>query len=237
MRGKSPSPGDQADATTPQGPGSQFDARELARQARAGCRSSFEQLVRRFAGPLRDYLRTRVAEPEIDDLVQESFLSAWRHIERYDERWSFSTWLFTIAHRQAISSWRRQRPSLVEDNQAMVEGREDDPSQTVDAREASDNLWNLAREVLSPDQYGALWLSYAEGAGTAEIAKIIGRARPTVRVLLFRARASLRQHLRSESQRSQAAALTNQSPTGPSNQPPAAFSTDPPSGVWLGESS
>jgi len=169
---------------------------ELARQARAGSRTSFEELVRRHAGPLFEFLRGRCgARGEAEDLVQESFLVAWEKIASYDERWKFSTWLYTLAQRLAVSGWRRRRPTLAGSETFDREGREGDPCEVADVEETRRNLWNLAREVLSPDQYTALWLRYAEEAESVEIARVLGCARATVRVHLFRARRTLHKQL------------------------------------------
>lgn len=193
--------------------------RELARRARAGCRSSFAELVRRYAGSLRDFLLTRVRDSsEADDLVQESFLAAWEKIEQYDERWSFSTWLFTIAQRLVVDGWRKRRPELASGQELECEGAERDPHDNARLREERDNLWDLAREVLTEDQFSALWLSYAEGAETSEIAHILGRARTTVRVLLYRARGTLRAQLSIRTK-----PLAN-----------SGLHEDTPSGAWVG---
>ena len=190
---KPPEPSGRADA--------RVTAEQLARQARAGCRSSFAELVQRFAGPLQDFLRQRCGDrAELEDLVQESFLAAWEGLERYDDRRSFSTWLFTLAWRRAVSRWRKRRWTLVAEDELERESHGDDPAELADRREESANLWDLADQVLPPSQRAALWLAYAEGADTAEIARILGKARPTVRVLLFRARRTLQKHLLAESE-------------------------------------
>lgn len=206
---------------TPGPPPEELDSRQLAALARAGCRASFAVLVRRHAGPLLDFARTRVADAgEAEDLVQETLLVAWEKLARYDERWSFNTWLFTIAQRRAVSGWRRRRPKLAEEGELEGAGREPDPLQQADRRETSEKLWDLAREVLGPDQYSALWLSYAEGLDTAEIARILGRARPTVRVMMFRARTALR------------AQLSRAAPPQRSRIP---VECEPPATAWAGE--
>ncbi|MEE8146382.1 MAG: sigma-70 family RNA polymerase sigma factor, partial [Longimicrobiales bacterium] len=76
----------------------------LVSRAQTGSLSSFAELVARFEGRLFNFLlrRTRcVADAE--DLAQDTFVRAWQRIRRYDPRWRFSTWLFTIAHRLAVT--------------------------------------------------------------------------------------------------------------------------------------
>src|SRR6185503_19422644 len=76
---------------------------ELALQARSGSMASFEKLVARFQYTLRNYLAKRTGSSEdAEDLAQETFLRAWRHIGSYDQRWRFSTWLFSIASNRAV---------------------------------------------------------------------------------------------------------------------------------------
>jgi RNA polymerase sigma-70 factor, ECF subfamily len=133
---------------------------------------------------------------DIEDLLQESFLAAWQKIERYDERWSFSTWLFTIAHRRVISQWRRRKMRTVGQEELDLHTGGGDPAEVIERREGRDNLWTLAREVLPPAQRAALWLAYSEELDNGEIGRILGRSRPSVRVILFRARRTLERHLR-----------------------------------------
>ena len=90
---------------------------ELAVRARGekplGRTASFEELVRRLEGPLFGFLVVRVGNAaEAEELCQEAFLRAWTKIELYNERWRFSTWLFTVAKRIAVSRARTRKLDL-----------------------------------------------------------------------------------------------------------------------------
>src|SRR5512143_3621656 len=81
---------------------------ELACEARAGSRRSFEELASRYRRRLFVYLRPRLASDEdAEDMVQDTFLKLYRNIEGYDPAFRFSTWLYTSASRLAIDSFRR----------------------------------------------------------------------------------------------------------------------------------
>ena len=80
---------------------------ELARRAQQGCEASFESLLRRFQTPVLHFLRRQGASADAEDLTQETFLRAYENLHRYDRRWAFSTWLFTIARRTSINHRRR----------------------------------------------------------------------------------------------------------------------------------
>ncbi len=81
----------------------------LAARARSGCLTSFTELVERFEGRLFNFLLRRTRSiADAEDLAQETFVRAWRAIGQYNPRWQFSTWLFTIAHRLAVTEYRRR---------------------------------------------------------------------------------------------------------------------------------
>ena len=83
---------------------------ELACRAQQGCAESFEQLLRRFQTPVLHFLRHRGFFADAEDLTQETFLRAYENLHRYNRRWAFSTWLFTIARRTSLNHRRRRSP-------------------------------------------------------------------------------------------------------------------------------
>jgi predicted DNA-binding protein YlxM (UPF0122 family) len=59
------------------------------------------------------------------------------------------------------------------------------------AEESRCRLWNLAADVLTEEQWTALWLHYVEEMPTRDIASVLERSRASVKILLFRARKTL----------------------------------------------
>ncbi len=163
---------------------------ELAREARAGSRRSFDELARRYKRRLFVYLRPRLGSDEdAEDMVQETFLKLYRNIASYDPAFKFSTWLYTSANRLAIDSFRKRsaqkaHPAAAEDLDIP------DPAAEAGEGPAVPGLWEAAR-TLGGDRYRVLWLRYGEDLSVEEIAAVIGRTRLAVRVLLHRARTSL----------------------------------------------
>jgi len=168
----------------------------LAREAAAGRTEAFAELVRRYEGPLLRFLLVRSASREdAEELCQESFLRAWKQIQRYDPRWRFSTWLFTLARRLAVSAGRRAAPLDARSATTVVVVENGGPAEELDSREQRDGLWALSERVLSEDQRMALWLRYAEDQTAEEIGRVLRRRPAAVRALLFRARSVLAEHL------------------------------------------
>ena len=164
--------------------------------AQAGDHGAFAVLAERYQGPLYRFLRLRTGNAEdAEELLQDSMLRAWSKLDLYDERWRFSTWLYTLASRLAVS--KKRRAVLPSVGQGALEhcAEEMDPGAAVAAAEERDNLWALAAEVLTPDQRSAMWLRYGEGREPIEIARILSKRSSSVRVLLFRARERLLSHM------------------------------------------
>ena len=180
------------------------DAVVLARVL-AGDEDAFAMLVRRYEPKLRAYVGGIVSvEEEARDLVQETFIRAWRHLEQYDARFRFSTWLFRIAHNVAIDHLRRRRQPTV-----SLELGEDDEGADLrmdpaDARRGPlGDLANrelagaLAREIERlPESYRELvTLRHLVGLSYNEIADLKGLPLGTVKNKLFRAHSVLREVL------------------------------------------
>lgn len=169
-------------------------AEALAIEAQAGSVQAFEQLVTRFEGPLYRYLWMRTHDaPAAEDLVQEAFLRAWQKLARYDSRWRFSTWLYTLAERLCISSRRARSkgPPVTGTGELGSVSAGEDPAHAAAERDEGRALWETATRILRPEERSALWLRYAEDLSMEEIGAILGRPAVTVRVLLFRARGRL----------------------------------------------
>ncbi len=165
---------------------------ELARRAKQGCRASFTELVHRYAPRLRMFLCRRGRDcHEAEDLVQDTLIKAYQNIGQYDSAWRFSTWLFTIATRLAVSHQRRRRPAY-EAMQIRVHTRGAD--ELTEEREQQRNLWAMAAE-LPGGQNQALWLKYGEDMSIKEIARTMGKSQVCIKVLLYRARANLARRL------------------------------------------
>jgi len=70
---------------------------ELMRRAKLGDRTAFAELVRRYQPALRRVACSRLVAAEVaEDVVQETFLAAYKSRHTYDERFGFRTWLWTI---------------------------------------------------------------------------------------------------------------------------------------------
>ncbi len=165
-------------------------AEELALQVQQGSKVGFTELVNRFGPRLLGYFRQKInSREDCEDLVQETFVKAYRNIHRYDPARSFDPWLFTIGARLVIDHLRsadRCRKAQI----SSVQETGSDPYALAAGRDEMASLWSHARR-LPLKQQDALWLRYVEEMSIKEIAHVLGLTMVHVKVLLFRARSRL----------------------------------------------
>ena len=157
----------------------------LAKAAQHGCIQSFEKLVGQFEKPLYRFLMSKTGNHhQAEDLLQDTFLTSYRKLYRFNPIYPFASWIFTIANRLAISQFRKQKPMQEECDIPT----NTTPRCSVIARESNESLWKKARKILSENHYTAVWLYYAEGMTIEEVATTMNRKPNSIKVWLHRSR-------------------------------------------------
>ncbi len=161
----------------------------LAVAAKGGCIDSFEQLVTRLEGRLFAFLYQKTSDHHLaQDLLQATFVTAYRKLHRYNPKYAFTTWIYTIASRLAINHFRRKRLFESEHADGMTDIT---PRSDLIANERAEGIWSKAREILPEGQFTALWHFYGEDRNLAETADVMKKSVGSVKVLLHRARRKL----------------------------------------------
>ncbi|MEX2217258.1 MAG: sigma-70 family RNA polymerase sigma factor [Phycisphaerales bacterium] len=113
----------------------------LIRRAVAGDRAAAEGLIRAHQQSLYAYLLRMSGRPELaEDVVQEAFVRALTHLDRFDPRFRFSTWLFTIARRLLMNLAQRRRPTGDTEVVVLMRGRAAAPGDGVEREEVRGNI-------------------------------------------------------------------------------------------------
>ncbi|NKB33415.1 MAG: sigma-70 family RNA polymerase sigma factor [Pseudomonadales bacterium] len=128
-------------------------------------------------------------KPLAEDLVQETFLRAWRALDSLQNDKAAKAWLFTILRRENARLYERYRPELVDiEGQSIADGGDNEPDTKMD-RELLHNAINR----LDSDYREPLLLQVIGGFSGKEIAGILDLNNNTVMTRLFRARSKLKQ--------------------------------------------
>ena len=175
------------------------DDAEVILRVIQGDLDSFRLLVKRYERPVLCAVRNLVRDNHIcEDLTQEVFLTAFRHLRRYDSRRaSFSTWLLTIARNKCLNVLKRKAPVPTGDFPQEVMTRT--PHDQLVEEETFLRL-DEALDALPLSLKTAFVLCELVGLPYGEVAEIEGIQVTSVRSRVSRARERLRSLLWSHMQ-------------------------------------
>ena len=183
-----------------------YDDTELLVRLKAGDQAAYAKLVEDNAGAIyRLALRLMGNEADAEDVLQETFLSAFKSIDRFEGRSSLSTWLYRIASNAALMRLRRNEPEQVSvDEPIERDDGEMMPRQFFDfcclpeddlLREEAREQMKQAIDDLPPTLRSVFVLRDIEGLSTAETADTLDLSVSAVKSRLMRARLKLRDQL------------------------------------------
>lgn len=174
-------------ATTPTSDAAQLPAEAiLVRAVLDGDREAFAILYGQFAPLVHGILLARVPRPEVQDLVQDIFLHAYRKLHTLRDAAAFGPWIAMIARNRAMDFHRRSRE--------MVEITEEHAGEDRSRRARAEEILDVIRSL--PEAYReTLVLRLVEGMTGPEIALRTGLTAASVRVNLHRGMKKLREQL------------------------------------------
>ena len=189
-------------SVTPMAP---VDERELLLRARAGDIDAFEEFVLLFERRIRALLSRFLRDDrDIDEAAQDTFVQAWRHLDRFRGDAAPFTWLYRIAVNEALQRARRKKldTQTLDDGLGDVLGDTVDPaisrpvSPDVAAEDRELQQFLLARLQELPFEYRApLVLRDLEGWSNEEVAELLDLSVPAAKSRIHRARMKIRQEL------------------------------------------
>jgi len=183
-----------------------FDEASLVARARAGDSEAFSELVRHYERRVYRLAKNITRHDEdAEDVLQEAFLKAYEHLDRFQGNSAFYTWLVRIAVNEALMKLRKRKNDrsvpldepieLGEDiMQREIAVWEDNPEQRY-AQEEMQQILDDAVDGLKPDFRTVFVLRDIEELSTEETAEALGISVPAVKSRLLRARLALREKL------------------------------------------
>ena len=149
---------------------------------------AFAVLVRRYTPMMRAYTRRMLnASADVDDVVQEAFVTAWQRFTDLDDPSKVKSWLMRIVSRKAVDRIRALRPVVDIDAYDRPAPSNTSPAEVVEARAGIAALGAALNEL--PAAQRECWvLREMGGYSYDEIAEELGIPATTARGLLARAR-------------------------------------------------
>lgn len=182
---------------------------ELIRAAQKGDRQAFDALVRRYdRSVLRLALHMLGNEQDAQDVHQEAFLKAYRHLSNFRFECSFYTWLYRIVTNLCLDQLRR-RKSRREDPSTVLDGAGDEIdllANLTDGRASANPARELERKTmntaiqdalneLTPRERTVFELKHYQGLKLRTIGEMLSTTEETAKNTLFRATRKLRAKL------------------------------------------
>jgi len=182
------------------------DETVLLAQAREGDTQAFGELVRRYESKIfRLAQHITQNREDAEDVLQETFLKAYEHLDQFQGNSKFYTWVVRIAVNQALMKLRRRKTDKTVSLDETIDTGEDtiireiaawdeNPEQRF-SREEIGQVLESAIHGLEPPYRSVFALRDIEGLSTEETAEALGLSVPAVKSRLLRARLQLREKL------------------------------------------
>ena len=178
----------------------------LLEQARAGESAAFAELVRRYEGKIfRLAQHITQNREDAEDVLQETFLKAYEHLDQFQGNSKFYTWIVRIAVNQALMKLRKRKTDKTVSMDETVDTGEDhvareiatwDP--TPEQRYSQEEMRKILEEAvdsLAPPYRAVFVLRDIDELSTEETAEALDLSVPAVKSRLLRARLQLRDKL------------------------------------------
>ncbi len=179
---------------------------DLVTKSRAGDQSAFASLVNRYEGKIfRLAMNITQNREDAEDVLQESFLKAYEHLDQFQGNSKFYTWIVRIAVNQALMKLRKRKSDRSVSLDEQIDTGEDivvreiaawdpDPEQQLNQGELQTILAE-AVDSLAPIYRTVFTLRDVDGLSTEETAEALDLSIPAVKSRLLRARLQLRDRL------------------------------------------
>jgi len=182
------------------------DEDALVTQARDGDARAFSELVRRYEGKIfRLAQHITQNREDAEDVLQETFLKAYEHLDQFQGNSKFYTWIVRIAVNQALMKLRKRKSDKSVSLDEQVDTGEDtivreiaawdpNPEQRYSSEELN-SILDSAVQSLAPPYRAVFVLRDIEDLSTEETAEALDLSVPAVKSRLLRARLQLREKL------------------------------------------
>jgi RNA polymerase sigma-70 factor (ECF subfamily) len=175
---------------------------EILQRVRGGDGAAYELLMRRYNQRMYRAVRAILGdEADVEDVMQDAYLAAYRELGGFEGRARFSTWLIRIAVNRALDRRRRSGRAVALDESALerelvaaLRAHARDPEQELGARQLAECLERAIDDLPEPFRT-AYVLREVEGLQARDTAECLGIPESTVHTRVHRARRLLREAL------------------------------------------
>ena len=152
----------------------------------------YEKLYTKYSDKVFNYFwyRTGHDKPLSEDLMQETFLRAFQHLKRFNNRgYSYLTYLITIAHNVLVDHYRKPKSIPFE----AIEVIPFEITEDLERKSDGEALWRAIQDLPQSNR-DKLLMKYQQGMSIKDIAIATGTTENAVKLSLSRSRKKLKEH-------------------------------------------
>lgn len=166
----------------------------LIRDCKRGDRQALELLISRYERPIYNAAYRLLGNPDdAADVTQIAFLKAFEHMDRFDPKYKFFSWIYRIAINESIDQLKRRRHQEPMVEQQACKGR--GPDELLDSSQLG-NCVQMALMELQPDHRSVIVLRHFAGCSYKQIGEILQIPEKTVKSRLYAARQAMKETLK-----------------------------------------
>ena len=140
---------------------------------------AFKSLYEYYYPKVKGFLLAMRLDQELDDCLQDTFISIWKNRARLDSSRSLDSYLFTIAKNNSLKALKKQLMVELEEADSQLSSESSSPEHLVDTQIMEDTVKSTV-EALPPQPKQVYYLSRIEGLSNSEIAQKLGISVKTV---------------------------------------------------------
>ena len=171
--------------------------KQLYQEFLEGNKQSFEEIILRHKDRLIYFIKKYTKDIDIaEDLSQDVFVYLLVHKVNYDFKYSLKTYLYTIAKSKALNYIKREKRIVHLEETEILKDEEELEEKVFKNEQLGVLKQNI--KTLKKDYQNAIFLADIEDLSYKEIAKILGKTLPQVKILIYRARKALQKTVNKE---------------------------------------
>ncbi len=170
---------------------------EVVMRVQAGDKDAYGEVIDRFEKPLCAFIFRILGDKEnCADALQETFLKAYKNINSFDPKRKFSSWIYRVAHNEAITHYRKNSKHFTLEEIDEIESKENN-EETIQTKLDSEKQKHVLDKALLtiPLKYReVIVFRYYEEKSYEEISEIMRLPINTVGTYLSRGKAEIKKH-------------------------------------------
>lgn len=174
---------------------------ELYEEFINGDKEAFNEIIRKYRRTLILFIMRLVKNKEVaEDIAQDAFVYILMNKEEYNMKYSFKTYLYTIAKCRAMNHIKKERKIIPFDEAYIKEVEEEIVEESILENENKRELYEALRKLKKSQQI-VVYLKEIEGLRYKEISKILNKTETEVKMIGYRGRKRLEKLIRKEEEK------------------------------------